>query len=95
MDVCDLKASVTSRPKESRSALLRFSERRFKAVHSFSQVDAVGSQLQIRLTLAAYAATSACDYDTTNSSPIVEVNRLEPQSVEGCFLAEQAGIYPK
>lgn len=95
LDVCDLKGSVTGRPKESRNALLRFTERRFKAVRSFSQVDAGGGQLRIRLTLANNGSSSGCDYETTSSSPVIEARRLEPQSVDGCFHAEQAGIYPK
>lgn len=102
LDVCDFKASVTNRPKENRNSLLRFAERRFKAVHSFSQVEASGGQLAITLTLNpsirsknGSAWMTGCDYETANSSPVVEARRLEPQSVEGCFHAEQAGIYPK
>lgn len=95
LDLSDLKASVTSRPKENRKSLLRFAERHFKAVHSLSQVDAGGGQLRLRLTLGINGTTSACDYESTSPSPVLEARRLEPQSVEGCFHAEQAGIYPK
>ncbi|XP_057370668.1 transforming growth factor beta receptor type 3-like [Daphnia carinata] len=95
LDLSELKASVTNRPKEGRNALLRFIERRFKALHSFSQVDAGGSQLRLRLTLAAGSDASLCDYETTNASPVLQASRMEPQSVEGCFHTEQAGSYPK
>ncbi|KAK4019954.1 hypothetical protein OUZ56_001952 [Daphnia magna] len=95
LDLSELKASVTNRPKEGRNALLRFIERRFKALHSFSQVDAGGSQLRLRLTLAAGSDASLCDYETTNTSPVLQASRMEPQSVEGCFHTEQAGSYPK
>lgn len=95
LDLSDLKASVASRPKENRNGLLRFVERRFKTVHSLSQVEAGGSQLRLRLTLAVNGSASTCDYESTNPSAVLEARRLEPQSVEGCFHAEQAGIYPK
>jgi hypothetical protein len=100
LDLSDLKAGVINRPKEGRNALLRFIERRFKTLHTFSQVDAGGAQLRLRLTLSgATNGTSAspptCDYDTASPSPVLQARRMEPQPVEGCFHTEQAGIYPK
>ena len=98
LDLSDLKAGVINRPKEGRNGLLRFIDRRFKTLHTFSQVDAGGAQLRLRLSLGAANGTSApppCDYDTASPSPVLQARRMEPQSVEGCFHTEQAGIYPK
>ena len=98
LDLSDLKAGVINRPKENRNALLRFIERRFKTLHTFSQVDAGGAQLRLRLSLDAANKSNAplCrDYETVSPSPVLQARRMEPQSVEGCFHTEQAGIYPK
>jgi hypothetical protein len=98
LDLSDLKAGVIIRPKENRNALLRFIERRFKTLHTFSQVDAGGAQLRLRLSLDAANKSNAplCrDYETVSPSPVLQARRMEPQSVEGCFHTEQAGIYPK
>lgn len=99
----DFKATVANRPGESRQALLRFAERRYKAIHSLSQVEGVVSRLLLTLSTPASstmtAATSAsglgCDYESTSISSVLKAWNDELQSVEGCFHAQQAGIYPK
>ena len=97
----DFKATVANRPKESRQALLRFAERRYKAIHSLSQVEGIASRLLLTLAIPASstAATSAnglgCDYDSLSISPVLKAWNDELQSAEGCFHAQQAGIYPK
>jgi hypothetical protein len=79
LDLSDLKAGVINRPKEGRNALLRFVERWFKTLHTFSQVDAGGTQLQLRLNLSsADNGTSApplpCDYDTASPRPVLQAS---------------------
>ena len=99
----DFKATVANRPGENRQALLRFAERRYKAIHSLSQVEGMASRLLLTLSTPASStltvSTSAnglgCDYDSLSISPVLKAWNDELQSVEGCFHAQQAGIYPK
>lgn len=94
----DVRVGVTQRARESRHALLRYVERSYRTVHSFSQVDADGGPLLVRLALAdgtASTISSGCDYNSSRPSPLASAWKLEPQPVEGCFHAEQAGIYPR
>lgn len=98
----DLRIGVTQRARESRHALLRYAERSYRTVHSFSQIDAAdAAALRVRLALAngtasaASTASAACDYNASRPSPLVSAWKLEPQTIEGCFHAEQAGIYPR
>lgn len=94
----DLRVGVTQRSRENRHALLRYAERSYRTVHSFSQVDADSSPLRIRLTLSnstASTISTGCDYNSSHASPLVSAWKLGPQTVEGCFHAEQAGIYPR
>ncbi len=96
VELSDLRASVTNRPKEGRAALQNFVERRYKSVASVSHVQ--GGD-RVRLTLApasaAAAATAFCDGDSADASPLVQAWRTHRQTVDGCFHAEQAGLYPK
>lgn len=92
----DLRIGVTQRAREGRHALLRYAERSYRTVHSFSQIDAAdAAALRVRLALANGTASAACDYNASRPSPLVSAWKLEPQTIEGCFHAEQAGIYPR
>lgn len=89
---------ITQRTRENRHALLRYVERSYRTVHSFSQIDADGSPLRVRLALSnstASTISSGCDYNSSHPSPSVSAWKVEPQAIEGCFHAEQAGIYPR
>jgi hypothetical protein len=79
LDLLDLKAGVINRPKEGRKALLRFVERRFETVHTFSQVDTGGAQLRLSLNLShvdnrTSAPPLPCDYDATSPSHVLQAS---------------------
>lgn len=95
LEACDFRASVSTRPKENRINLLRSAERRFKTINSFTQVDAQGGQLVLRLKLSVNGSSTGCDYETIKPSPVVRAIKLEPLLLDGCFHPEQAGIFPK
>ena len=97
LDRVDFKATVANRPMESRQSLLRFAERRYKSIHSLSQVEGAASRLLLTLSSPASASTNSlgCDYYSTNASPVLKAWNDQLQSIEGCFHAQQAGIYPK
>ena len=99
LELTDLRATLTTRPKENRTSQKNFVERLYKGAVAYSMTRVENGANRLRLSLGTANASAPspahCDYDTQETSPLVQAWRMDKQTIEGCFHAEQAGLYPK
>lgn len=105
----DILASVSIRPKDNRLSLMRFVERRYKWIHSISDIDSAN---HIRLTLSSnwtsYAPvaskppTQCPDPSATSTTSnetetwrLLDAWNMEKKTIDGCFHSQHVGMYPR